>query len=268
MQLLARLNRPRSIAGTAGVDVTTQALLAEVVDVLYDRVRGPGQASTPSSSDTWMISEMIRTVFAKRFALIRLYLRTRSKKAAGKNIRSLKSDDVVFDTVIVNEAARADPLDLLIPMTRTARRIVLVGDHRQLPHLLEPDVERELERSVLDEARENLRKSLFLRLFTLLEAREAEDGVRRVVTSNTQYPWIRRRSSMSMSNAWASSSSSCSHISLDSALPPMGTVRKRREFCPRPITSSDPQAGQQYDSRGCSIVKITSPPTYSVFTYL
>ena len=66
-----------------------------------------------------------------------------------------------FDTVIVDEAARANPLDLMIPMARAQRRIVLVGDHRQLPHVLEPDVEVELSRSVADATREAFEKLSF-----------------------------------------------------------------------------------------------------------
>ncbi|MDR0453606.1 MAG: AAA family ATPase [Deferribacteraceae bacterium] len=44
-----------------------------------------------------------------------------------------------YDLVIVDEAARANPLDLFIPMSM-GRKIILVGDHKQLPHMLEPDV--------------------------------------------------------------------------------------------------------------------------------
>lgn len=96
-------------------------------------------------------------------------------------------DDTVFRSVIVDEAARANPLDLLIPMAIAERRIVLVGDHRQLPHVLEPDIERELERSVQEETRSALRSSLFERLFTELREREARDGIKRTVTLNVQY---------------------------------------------------------------------------------
>ena len=96
-------------------------------------------------------------------------------------------DDTVFRTVIVDEAARSNPLDLLIPMACAERRIVLVGDHRQLPHLLEPDVERAIERSTQAETRSALRQSLFEKLFTELRERERRDGVRRTVTLNTQY---------------------------------------------------------------------------------
>lgn len=47
--------------------------------------------------------------------------------------------DDIYDLVIIDEAARATPLDLFIPMSM-GRKIILVGDHKQLPHMLEPDV--------------------------------------------------------------------------------------------------------------------------------
>ena len=98
-----------------------------------------------------------------------------------------RGEDTVFRTVIVDEAARSNPLDLLIPMSRAERRIVLVGDHRQLPHLLEPDVEREIEQSAQRETRSALRQSLFEKLFTDLREREKRDGIKRTVTLNQQY---------------------------------------------------------------------------------
>ena len=96
-------------------------------------------------------------------------------------------EDTVFRTVIVDEAARSNPLDLLIPMACAERRIILVGDHRQLPHLLEPDIEREIEQSVQEETRSALRQSLFEWLFTKLRERERKDGVKRTVTLDRQY---------------------------------------------------------------------------------
>lgn len=48
--------------------------------------------------------------------------------------------------VILEEAARSNPLDLLIPMVRAEERIIMVGDQNQLPHLLETEVaEKSLE---------------------------------------------------------------------------------------------------------------------------
>lgn len=45
-----------------------------------------------------------------------------------------------FANVILEEAARSNPLDLLIPMARAYKRIILVGDQRQLPQLVEHDI--------------------------------------------------------------------------------------------------------------------------------
>ncbi len=97
------------------------------------------------------------------------------------------SDRVAFESVVVDEAARANPLDLLIPMSLAERRIVLVGDHRQLPHLLEPEIERDLESSVAEEEAAALKTSLFERLYDELKARQARDGIPRVVTLDRQY---------------------------------------------------------------------------------
>jgi superfamily I DNA and/or RNA helicase len=68
--------------------------------------------------------------------------------------------------VILEEAARSNPLDLLIPMVKAEDRIIMVGDQNQLPHLLESDV---AERSLamienIDEKKEKRRlyeQSLF-----------------------------------------------------------------------------------------------------------
>lgn len=97
------------------------------------------------------------------------------------------TESIQFETVVVDEAARATPLDLLIPMSLAERRIVLVGDHRQLPHLLEPDIERELSVSVNDETKAALRDSLFQRMFKHLRSLEARDGVPRTITLDQQF---------------------------------------------------------------------------------
>ena len=110
------------------------------------------------------------------------------QQAISKKMADAKSgENTIFRNVIVDEAARANPLDLLIPLALAERRIVLVGDHRQLPHILEPDIERELEQSIQEETRAALRDSLFERLFLELKEREKSDGIKRTVTLNLQY---------------------------------------------------------------------------------
>lgn len=56
-----------------------------------------------------------------------------------------------FDVVIIDEVSKATPLELLMPLMR-ARRAVLVGDHRQLPPLFREGDEA---RSFMDEVEEN-----------------------------------------------------------------------------------------------------------------
>jgi superfamily I DNA and/or RNA helicase len=117
------------------------------------------------------------------------------QQAAGAPMAGIKSVEhsskIHFDSVIVDEAARANPLDLMIPMAMASRRVVLVGDHRQLPHMLEPKVEKELqdknELEIIDQ--ELLKQSLFERLYhslTKLESDGSSDQ-KRVVMLDTQF---------------------------------------------------------------------------------
>jgi energy-coupling factor transporter ATP-binding protein EcfA2 len=97
---------------------------------------------------------------------------------------------VKYDTVIIDEAARVSPRDLLIPMTMAEKRIILVGDHRQLPHLIDEEVARALEG---DESSgppvevDFVKKSMFEYLFKRLKKLEEKDGIKRTVTLDTQY---------------------------------------------------------------------------------
>jgi hypothetical protein len=105
----------------------------------------------------------------------------------GKEMINIKPDP--FDTVIVDEAARANPLDLLIPLTSAERRIVLVGDHRQLPHIVDNAIQNELEEdeNAAKDVSKFLKDSLFERFYNILKKLNEKDGIQRVVTLNTQY---------------------------------------------------------------------------------
>ena len=118
------------------------------------------------------------------------------QQAAGKSMSSLKelsdleaSEGIEFDTVVIDEAARANPLDLFVPMAMARRRIILVGDHRQLPHLVQRELEDELiARQSLTEAQAKAyEQSLFERLVKQLREQEKVDNIRRVVMLDTQY---------------------------------------------------------------------------------
>ncbi len=168
-------------------DEATRALLAESVAEL-DRVLGESKSGaaavlTDYLSDLENDPDSIRSALAEYTVV----LAATCQQADSKEIWAAKNDSPVFETVIIDEAARANPLDLLIPMSMAKRRIVLVGDHRQLPQILDEEVQRAVQSDRSNPDLDPLRESLFERLFRNLKEREARDGVKRTVTLDKQY---------------------------------------------------------------------------------
>ena len=112
-------------------------------------------------------------------------------RSKNKNVRDDQRTEMVkYDTVIIDEAARTSPRDLLIPMSQAEKRIILVGDHRQLPHLIDEEVARALEGddssgSPVDV--DFVKKSMFEYLFNRLKKLEEKDNIKRTVTLDAQY---------------------------------------------------------------------------------
>jgi superfamily I DNA and/or RNA helicase len=105
-----------------------------------------------------------------------------SNKATKQKINN-EDIDVSFDTVIVDEAARVAPMDLLIAMVLAKRRIILVGDHRQLPHMVDEDV---IKSSGLSE-NEFINESIFGYLKKRALKLETFDNIKRTITLENQY---------------------------------------------------------------------------------
>lgn len=73
-------------------------------------------------------------------------------RSKNKYIRHDQQTELVkYDTVIIDEAARTSPRDLLIPMSQAEKRIILVGDHRQLPHIIDEDIVSAVESKFSDQ---------------------------------------------------------------------------------------------------------------------
>ncbi|MDI2586795.1 AAA domain-containing protein [Psychrobacillus sp. NEAU-3TGS] len=79
----------------------------------------------------------------------------------------------IFDVVIIDEVSKATPPELLLPMLK-GKKIILVGDHHQLPPLVGEDTLDETLKAILeesdsfeekDELKKLLKESLFERLF-------------------------------------------------------------------------------------------------------
>ena len=85
-----------------------------------------------------------------------------------------------YEYVIIDEAARVSPPDLLIPMSK-GKHIILVGDQRQLPQAVDQEIEREMEQGAASpEDVAWLNESTFGRLFSQL-------GTDKKITLNKQY---------------------------------------------------------------------------------
>jgi len=120
------------------------------------------------------------------------------QQALGSQIKAFKNGKG-YDSVIVDEAARSNPLDLFIPMSLAKNRIILVGDHRQLPHIVDTEIENLLKLemssrsndvnlpSIESIVEEKIKESLFQHLFKILKDLEKKDNIKRTITLDTQY---------------------------------------------------------------------------------
>ncbi|WP_232729483.1 AAA domain-containing protein [Helicobacter pylori] len=109
----------------------------------------------------------------------------------GQHNEALKRKETPdFDSVIVDEAAKANPLELLMVMALAKERIILVGDDRQLPHYLDDEIEKKLEsesQDVKDEIEKALKESMFKKLKERAQKLKELDGKERFITLNKQY---------------------------------------------------------------------------------
>lgn len=103
-----------------------------------------------------------------------------SKSRRGMGLDTLETGETPYEYVIVDEAARVAPPDLLIPLAK-GKHIILVGDQRQLPQQVDQEIERQLEEATANkEEIAYLNESTFERLFNQLE-------VTKKITLDKQY---------------------------------------------------------------------------------
>lgn len=191
-KIISQLTAPTILDRSNLVNADVEVLLSEIDRYLMVTIQN--DHNHPEAIIEQFITDLENDPIGVRNAIwhYTAVLAATCQQSVGRSIQLAKhlddneSSGLEFETVIVDEAARSNPLDLLIPMSLANRRIILVGDHRQLPHILEQDVERNLEKSS-EATREVLGKSLFERLFNHLRERERVDGICRTVTLDQQY---------------------------------------------------------------------------------
>ena len=186
--LLDDLLRSETIGGVSLADDQTRQLLAEA----RGQVAGArDRPITPEEAVDLFINDLELDEFGVE-QMIGEYTAVWASTCQGSAtlfVGDLMPDKRVhpFPAVIVDEAARANPLDLLIPMVQAGERIILVGDHRQLPQLVDDALQRQVGETHRDQDAALLDDSLFHRLFRHFERLEIETGVPRAVTLDVQF---------------------------------------------------------------------------------
>lgn len=116
-----------------------------------------------------------------------------TQQSEGKDIKEAKGitnnrqEHPEYDTVIVDEAARVSPTDLMIPLAQAKRRIILVGDHRQLPHIYNEEVFESMKSDGETIDMNNIKKSMFEYFLEKAKELEKVDGIPRTIILDAQY---------------------------------------------------------------------------------
>lgn len=104
-----------------------------------------------------------------------------------KGIKAYSNNHPEYETVIVDEAARVSPSDLMIPLAQAKKRIILVGDHRQLPHIYDEEVFESMKENGESIDMNNIKKSMFEYLLEKAKKLEKLDNVQRTIVLDAQY---------------------------------------------------------------------------------
>lgn len=165
-----------------GVTANLMSLTSPVIDAVNKEIAVRGDEMTNAQklyNLVWLFKRElsnIQNVKQLISAYSKINAATCQQSANGFLSPAMHGFDEIYDYVIIDEAARSNPLDLLIPMSM-GKKIILVGDHKQLPHMVERDiVESVISKTKDSNAGQVLEESLFMRLFNNI--RSADEKAR------------------------------------------------------------------------------------------
>lgn len=93
-----------------------------------------------------------------------------------------------YRNVIADEAARSNPADLLISLSKAKGKIILVGDQNQLPQYIDDEIYKLIDEETLSgENKLLIKQTLFEYLINAAHKLESKDGIRRVIRLKTQF---------------------------------------------------------------------------------
>jgi hypothetical protein len=184
--LLDRLGLTSVETATPTMNGEVVTALGQIIRGLNDRLRAEGKGLAAVLQrfifDLESDPEGVERALGTYAAVVAATCQAAADLAARPGVAG---DGPLVDTVIVDEAARANPLDLQIPLCVAERRVILVGDQRQLPHIVDDRIAASV--STTDQEARELEESLFGRLFRFLRSERESGRPDRVVTLTTQF---------------------------------------------------------------------------------
>ncbi|HEX5405043.1 MAG TPA: AAA domain-containing protein [Pseudonocardiaceae bacterium] len=189
LDLLRRLRSGRlgavRVTHDPDIEVLLHELARRMTEVVAENVDGADDVLIAYRADLTEDLALVESTLQRYNAVLASTVQQAQSQQMNK---VLDAPMPVFSTVIVDEAARANPLDLMIPLSCARERIIMVGDHKQLPHAIEMKIEKALtrEKGLGDSS---LSTSLFERWFTMFGGGENRDGEKtiRVIRLETQF---------------------------------------------------------------------------------
>ena len=111
----------------------------------------------------------------------------KAHKGIEKATKESSEMPVEFSNVLIDEAARSCPPDLLIPLACAKDRMILVGDQKQLPQFISEEVYEKIDGYSKTELDELVRTTMFERLIKQTEKLQDIDKISRFIQLDEQY---------------------------------------------------------------------------------
>ncbi len=109
------------------------------------------------------------------------------QRAVSNEVKKHKKEGMEYENVLVDEAARSCPPDLLIPLACARERIILVGDQNQLPQFLSSEVYNAITEYEGEEKDDLVKKTMFERLIQQVKKLEQLDHKTRFIMLDQQF---------------------------------------------------------------------------------
>ena len=159
------------------------SIIEKILDSIPDYIEDESVNIVKEFRDTIKSTPILIEELLKKYSDVK---GTTCQKVSSKGFNDVNKGNNDYNFVIIDEAARANPLDLLIPLIK-GDKILLVGDHKQLPHMIENSIDDKFTNSdnAIEIYKKYVKDSLFGRLY------EALPNNRKVML-DTQYRMTRK----------------------------------------------------------------------------